>query len=158
MPGMAGPEEGDFGREFETLAELREQGLIRHLGVSNATRNQLAAARAIAPVAQVQNAFNVVDRANAAMVDHCAAEGIAYVPFFPLGGAFRPMEADVLGTVAAGHDATPQQIALAWLLARSPSMLLIPGTSSIAHLEQNVAAANVVLTEDDLAQLDAMEN
>jgi aryl-alcohol dehydrogenase-like predicted oxidoreductase len=158
MPGMAGPEEGDFGREFEALAELREQGLIRHLGVSNATLNQLEAARAIAPVAQVQNAFNVVDRANAAMVDHCAAEGIAYVPFFPLGGAFRPMEADVLGTVAGWHDATPQQIALAWLLARSPSLLLIPGTSSIAHLEQNVAAANIVLTEDDLAQLDAMEN
>jgi aryl-alcohol dehydrogenase-like predicted oxidoreductase len=106
------------------------------------------------------------------MVDHCATEGIAYVPFFPLGGAFRPMEAEVLGTVAARHEATgatgatheathqatPQQIALAWLLARSPSLLLIPGTSSIAHLEQNVAAASIVLTEDDLAQLDAMEN
>ncbi|HEY4018923.1 MAG TPA: oxidoreductase [Pseudonocardiaceae bacterium] len=158
VPGLQGPEEGEIGKQFEALAELREQGKIRHLGVSNATLTQLEAARAIAPVAQVQNAFNVVDRANAAMVDHCAAEGIAYVPFFPLGGAFRPMEADVLRPIAARHDATVQQIALAWLLARSPSLLLIPGTSSIAHLEQNVAAANVVLTEDDLAQLDAMEN
>ena len=158
MPGLAGPEEGEIGKQVETMAELREQGLIRHVGVSNATLKQLEAARAIVPIAQVQNAFNVVDRGNAAMVDHCAAAGIAYVPFFPLGSAFRQLEADVLGTVAARHDASVHQIALAWLLARSPAILLIPGTSSIAHLEQNVAAANVVLTEDDLAQLDAMEN
>jgi aryl-alcohol dehydrogenase-like predicted oxidoreductase len=158
MLGQEGPEEGEIGKQVEALADLREQGLIRHLGVSNATIGQLAQARAIAPVAQVQNAFNVVDRSDSAMVDLCAAEGIAYVPFFPLGSAFRPMQADMLDAVAARQGVAPQQIALAWLLARSPSILLIPGTSSIAHLEQNVAAANVVLTEDDLAQLDAMEN
>jgi aryl-alcohol dehydrogenase-like predicted oxidoreductase len=158
MPGLAGPEEGEIGKQVEAMAELRQQGLIRHVGLSNATVDQLAAARKIVPVAQVQNAFNVVDRSNAAMVDHCAAQGIAYVPFFPLGSAFRSLEADILDTIAARHDATTQQIALAWLLARSPSILLIPGTSSVAHLEQNVAAANIALTEDDLAQLDAMEN
>ena len=158
MHGLEGPEEGAIGKQFEALADLREQGLIRHLGVSNATRRQLDEARAIAPVAQVQNAFNVVDRGNADMVDYCAEHGIAYVPFFPLGSAFRPMRSDVVDAVATRQGVTPQQIALAWLLARSPSILLIPGTSSVAHLEQNVAAANVVLTEDDLAQLGAMEN
>jgi aryl-alcohol dehydrogenase-like predicted oxidoreductase len=158
VPGMEGPAEREIGKQFETLADLREQGLIRHLGLSNATVEQLRAARAIAPVAQVQNAFNVVDRGDEALVDHCAAEGIAYVPFFPLGSAFRPMASAALDAVAARQGVTIQQIALAWLLARSPSILLIPGTSSIAHLEQNVAAANVVLTGDDLAQLDAMEN
>ncbi|HEY2695821.1 MAG TPA: oxidoreductase [Pseudonocardiaceae bacterium] len=158
MDGMTGPQDSEIGKQFETLADLREQGLIRHLGVSNATSGHLAQARAIAPVAQVQNAFNVVDRGNAEMVDHCAELSIAYVPFFPLGSAFRPLESAALTAVAARHGATIQQIALAWLLARSPSILLIPGTSSVGHLEQNVAAANVVLTEDDLAQLDAMEN
>ena len=158
MHGLEGPEEGPIGKQFEALADLREQGLIRHLGVSNATRRQLDEARAIAPVAQVQNAFNVVDRGNADMVDYCAEHGIAYVPFFPLGSAFRPMRSDVVDAVAARQGVTPQQIALAWLPVRSPSILLIPGTSSVAHLEQNVAAANVVLTEDDLAQLGAMEN
>ena len=156
VPGQERPEEGPIAKQFEALADLREQGLIRHLGLSNATMSQLGEARAIAPVAQVQNAFNVVDRSDAAMVDHCAAEGIAYVPFFPLGSAFRPMQADVLDAVAARRGATPQQIALAWLLARSRSILLIPGTSSIDHLEQNVAATNVVLTEDDLAELNTI--
>ncbi|HJP75984.1 MAG TPA: oxidoreductase [Pseudonocardiaceae bacterium] len=156
--GQEGPEEQPIAKQFEALADLREQGLIRHLGLSNATLSQVAEARAIAPVAQVQNAFNVVDRSDAAMVDHCTAEGIAYVPFFPLGSAFRPMQADVLDAVAARKGVTPQQIALAWLLARSPSILLIPGTSSIEHLEQNVAAANIVLTEDDLAELNTIEN
>ncbi len=154
-PGSVG---GEIGKQFEALADLREQGLIRHLGVSNASVEQLAQARAIAPVAQVQNAFNVVDRSDEAMLTQCVAEGIAYVPFFPLGSAFQPMRADALDAVAARHGATPQQIALAWLLARSPSILLIPGTSSIAHLEQNVAAANITLTEDDLAQLDTIES
>ena len=158
MPGMEGPAEREIGKQFETLADLRGQGLIRHLGVSNATEGQLDAARAIAPVAQVQNAFNVVERSNSATVDRCAELGIAYVPFFPLGSAFRPLESAALTEVAGRHGATIQQIALAWLLARSPSILLIPGTSSVRHLEQNVAATNVVLTEDDLAQLDAMEN
>ena len=158
VPGMQGPTDQEIGKQFEALADLREQGLIRHLGLSNATIEHLRVARAIAPVAQVQNAFNVVDRGNAEMVDHCAAEGIAYVPFFPLGSAFRPLAAPALDAVAARQGVSVHQIALAWLLARSPSILLIPGTSSVAHLEQNVAAANVVLTEDDLAQLGAMEN
>jgi pyridoxine 4-dehydrogenase len=158
MMGFEGPEEGSLAKEFEVLAELREQGLIHHLGVSNASVKQLAEARSIAPVAQVQNAFNIVSRQDAEMVDHTAEEGIAYVPFFPLGGAFGPNQLDHLGAVAARHEATPQQIALAWLLARSPSILLIPGTSSIGHLEQNVAAAAIRLTDDDLAELDALEN
>jgi aryl-alcohol dehydrogenase-like predicted oxidoreductase len=106
----------------------------------------------------VQNAFNIVSRADAEMVDHCAAEGIAYVPFFPLGGAFQPNQLDRLGAVAARHHATPQQIALAWLLARSPSILLIAGTSSIGHLEQNVAAASIRLSDADLAELATLEN
>jgi pyridoxine 4-dehydrogenase len=150
--GVDGPADSELAKEFETLAELREQGLIKHLGVSNVTVNQLTEARAIAPVAQVQNLFNITAREDAPLVDTCAELGIAYVPFFPLGG-FQPLQADVLGTVAARHDATPQQIALAWLLARSPSILLIPGTSSIAHLEQNVAAAAIKLTEQDLTEL-----
>jgi aryl-alcohol dehydrogenase-like predicted oxidoreductase len=154
LPGLEGPTEGSAAKEFEVLAELREQGLIKQLGVSNATLSQLAEARSIAPVAQVQNTFNLLDRADAAMVDHCAEQGIAYVPFFPLGGGFRPVQAELLDSVAARHDATAHQIALAWLLARSPSILLIPGTSSIGHLEQNVAAVAISLTADDLAELD----
>ncbi len=153
LHGQEGPRESSIGKEFEVLAELREQGLIHHLGVSNATIKQLAEARKIAPVAQVQNAFNITDHSDAEMVDHCAEEGIAYVPFFPLGGAFAPMQLDHLTAVAGRHDATVQQIALAWLLARSSSILLIPGTSSVAHLEQNVAAAAIRLTDEDLAEL-----
>ncbi|HEX3780076.1 MAG TPA: oxidoreductase [Pseudonocardiaceae bacterium] len=158
LPGFGAPEDSSVAKEFEVLAELREQGLIHHLGVSNATIGQLTEARSIAPVAEVQNAFNIVSRADAEMVDHCAAEGIAYVPFFPLGGAFQPNQLDHLGAVAARHDATPQQIALAWLLARSPSILLIAGTSSIGHLEQNVAAASIKLSDADLAELATLEN
>jgi aryl-alcohol dehydrogenase-like predicted oxidoreductase len=156
LGGQTGPQEGSLAAEFTALAELREQGLIKHLGVSNVTASQLAEARTIAPVAQVQNYFNITTRGDAALVDTCAELGIAYVPFFPLGGAFQPVEAVVLGSVAARHDATPQQIALAWLLARSPSLVLIPGTSSIAHLEQNVAAAGIRLTPEDMSELDAL--
>jgi aryl-alcohol dehydrogenase-like predicted oxidoreductase len=155
-PGTAGPEDGSLAKEFEVLAELREQGLIKHLGVSNVTVGQLMETRGIAPVAQVQNYFNITTRGDADLVDTCAELGIAYVPFFPLGGSFQPVQADVLGAVAARHGATPQQIALAWLLARSPSILLIPGTSSLAHLEQNVAAAAIRLTEQDRTELDAV--
>jgi aryl-alcohol dehydrogenase-like predicted oxidoreductase len=153
VPGLEGPEAGPVAKEFEVLAELREQGLIRHLGVSNATPEQLAEAASIAPVAQVQNMFNITARADDDMVDGTARQGIAYVPFFPLGSAFRPMQTDLLAGVAQRHDASGHQIALAWLLARSPNLLLIPGTSSIAHLEQNVAAAGIELTEQDMAEL-----
>jgi aryl-alcohol dehydrogenase-like predicted oxidoreductase len=153
LPGLEGPEPGPVAKEFEVLAELREQGLIKHLGVSNATADQLAEAESVAPVAQVQNLFNITARADEALVDSTAARGIAYVPFFPLGSAFRPMQTDRLAGVARRHDATAHQIALAWLLARSPNLLLIPGTSSIAHLEQNVAAASIRLTEEDMAEL-----
>jgi len=153
IPGLEGPEPGPVAKEFEVLAELREQGLIKHLGVSNATPEQLAEAASIAPVAQVQNMFNITARADDEMVDSAARRGVAYVPFFPLGSAFRPMQTDLLADVARRHDASAHQIALAWLLARSPNLLLIPGTSSIAHLEQNVAAAGIELTEEDMAEL-----
>jgi aryl-alcohol dehydrogenase-like predicted oxidoreductase len=153
VPGLEGPEAGPVAKEFEVLAELREQGLIKHLGVSNATPEQLAEAASIAPVAQVQNMFNITARADDDMVDGTARQGIAYVPFFPLGSAFRPMQTDLLADVARRHDAGGHQIALAWLLARSPNLLLIPGTSSIGHLEQNVAAAGIELTEQDMAEL-----
>jgi aryl-alcohol dehydrogenase-like predicted oxidoreductase len=156
VPGLEGPEPGPVAKEFEVLAELREQGLIKHLGVSNATEDQLAEAASIAPVAQVQNLFNITARADDHMVDSTARQGVAYVPFFPLGSAFRPLQTDLLADVARRHDASPHQIALAWLLARSPNLLLIPGTSSIAHLEQNVAAAGIELTEEDMTELAAV--
>jgi pyridoxine 4-dehydrogenase len=131
---------------FEVLAELRQQGLVRHLGLSNVSAAQLAEARAIAPVVAVQNHYNLVHRADDALVDLCAAAGIAFVPFFPLGG-FTPLQSASLDRAAAEIGATPQQVALAWLLARSPTMLVIPGTSSRAHLRENVAAAQVTLPE-----------
>ena len=154
LGGQEGPVEGSLAEQFGELAGLREQGLIRHLGVSNVTLAQLAEAQTIAPVAQVQNYYNIVYRPDAPMVDTTAEQGIAYVPFFPLGGAFQPMDTAAIAPVAARHDATPAQVALAWLLARSPSILLIPGTSSIGHLEQNLAAGELRLTEQDLAELD----
>ena len=154
--GIAGPEESSIGELFEVLAQLREAGLIKHLGVSNVTLKQLEECRSIAPVAEVQNAFNIGMRGDAPMVDACAELGIAYVPFFPLGSAFGQVQWDIVGHVAARHDADPRQVGLAWLLARSPSILLIPGTSSIAHLEQNVAAANIELSDQDRAELDSL--
>jgi pyridoxine 4-dehydrogenase len=147
------PQEEPVAERFAALAELREQGLIRHLGLSNVTAAQLAEARQVAPVACVQNYFNIVARGDAAMVDECARAGIGYVPFFPLGGSFSTVAGERIETVAKRHGATASQVALAWLLARSPSLLLIPGTSSIGHLEQNVAAAGIALTADDLAEL-----
>lgn len=156
LTGTERPEEGSLAERFEVLAELREQGLIKHLGVSNATAAQLAEAQTIAPVAQVQNAFNVTMRDDSELVDRCAEQGIAYVPFFPLGSAFQPTRWDLLSGVAGRHGVTERQVALAWLLARSPAILLIPGTSSIAHLEENVAAGTIRLTDEDMAELDAL--
>ncbi|MGW3352420.1 oxidoreductase [Nonomuraea rubra] len=137
---------------LETLLALREEGLIRHLGVSNVTAAEFAEARKIAPIACVQNLYNLTRREDDPLVDACAEAGIAYVPFFPVGG-FQPLTAARLDAVAARHGATVPQVALAWLLARSPNILLIPGTGSPAHLEENVAAGTLELTPDDLADL-----
>ncbi|MEU0087027.1 oxidoreductase [Streptomyces sp. NPDC006274] len=159
---------------FTALAELREQGLIRHLGVSNVSPAQLAEARAIAPVVCVQNEYNVVRRDDEALLKECAADGIAYMPFFPLGtytllraekvpgqDAKVPMAVPLTGgpleSVAERHGATPHQVALAWLLDRSPNLVCIPGTSSIGHLEQNIAAAALRLTGQDLLELDTLQ-
>jgi aryl-alcohol dehydrogenase-like predicted oxidoreductase len=141
-----------LGTPLETLLALRDEGLIRHLGVSNVTAEQVAEARTIAPIACVQNLYNVAARDDDPLVDACAEAGIAYVPFFPVGG-FRPVTAERLDAIAARHGATVPQVALAWLLARSPNILPIPGTGSLAHLAENVAAADLRLTDEDLASL-----
>jgi aryl-alcohol dehydrogenase-like predicted oxidoreductase len=153
LPGFAAPVEQSLAEPFETLAELQQQGLIRHLGISNVTTQMLAEAQSIAPVVGVQNHYNLVHRDDDPMVDALAREGIAYVPFFPLGG-FTPLQSAALETVARRLDTTPMEVALAWLLARSPNILLIPGTSSVAHLEANLAAAARVLGPTELEELD----
>ena len=150
-----GPAEGSIAEQFETLAGLQQQGLIRHLGVSNATATQVAEARGIAPVVCVQNHYNLAHRGDDALIDALAADGIAYVPFFPLGG-FSPLQSSSLSDVAARVGATPLQVALAWLLHRSPNILLIPGTSSVAHLRENLAVADLALDADALMTLDAI--
>jgi pyridoxine 4-dehydrogenase len=135
------------------LADLQQQGLIRHLGVSNVTLGQLEEARSIAPVVCVQNHYNLAHREDDDIVDLCAREGIGFTSFFPLGG-FSPLQSGALDAVAQTIGATPLQVALAWLLQRSPTSLLIPGTSSVEHLEQNVAAATLELPSDLVAELD----
>ncbi|MCF2536370.1 aldo/keto reductase family oxidoreductase [Streptomyces nigra] len=144
---------GSLAEPFDTLVDLQRQGLIRHLGVSNATAEQVAEARAIAPIVCVQNMYNLAHRADDELIDELAEQGVAYVPFFPLGG-FSPLQASALTAVAARLDATPMSVALAWLLRRSPNILLIPGTSSVAHLRENVAGAGLSLSDGDLAELD----
>jgi pyridoxine 4-dehydrogenase len=148
-----GPEPGSLAEAFETLVELQQQGLIRHLGVSNATTEQVAEAQTIAPIVCVQNMYNLAHRHDDELIDELAVKGIAYVPFFPLGG-FTPLQSSALSAVATRLEATPMAVALAWLLRRSPNILLIPGTSSVAHLRENVAGAGVSLSEADLAELD----
>jgi pyridoxine 4-dehydrogenase len=155
MLGVHGPAEGSLEAQVTALAELREQGLIRHIGLSNVTMRQIEDARRIVPIACVQNMYNLVHRTDDAMIDALARDGIPYVPFFPLGG-FSPLQSDALSSVAAGLGATPMQVAIAWLLQRSPNILLIPGTSSSAHLRENLTAADLVLTEDVLEKLEAM--
>ncbi|MCK2218342.1 oxidoreductase [Actinomadura sp. ATCC 31491] len=150
-----GPRPGSLARAFETLAELRRQGLIRHLGVSNATAEQVTEAQAIAPVVSVQNLYNLAHRHDDELIDRLAAENVAYIPFFPLGG-FSPLQSEALSAVAARLDATPMAVALAWLLRRSPNILLIPGTSSVRHLRENVAGAGLPLSDEDLADLDTI--
>jgi pyridoxine 4-dehydrogenase len=155
MGGVEGPEEGSIAEQFEALAEMSEAGLIRHLGVSTFSAKQIAEARSIAPVVCVQNMYNVAKRVDDELIDFLAGEGIAYVPYFPLGG-FSPLQAEELEAVATRNDTTPMSVALAWLLQRSPNILLIPGTSSVAHLRENVAGAGLELSEEDLAELDSI--
>ena len=153
--GIHGPGEGSIEQQFATLAELQRQGLIRQLGVSNVTSGQIEQARGIAEVVCVQNRYNLVHRDDDALIDGLAGSGIAYVPFFPLGG-FRPLQSSALSGVATQLGATPMQTALAWLLRRALHILLIPGTSSIAHLHENLAAAELALPGEVLARLDAI--
>lgn len=149
------PTDDSLAEPFGVLAELRQQGLIRHLGVSGVTSGQLTEAQRIAPVVTVQNLYNLANRQDDALVARCAEEGIAFAPFFPLGG-FTPLRSAVLDRVAARVGASPQQTALAWLLQRSATITLIPGTSSLAHLRENIAAANLTLPEDAVKELDAI--
>jgi pyridoxine 4-dehydrogenase len=149
------PVPGSVAEPFGALAELREQGLIRHLGLSTVDAGQLAEAQAIAPVVCVQNFYNVARREDEALLELTARQGIAYVPYFPLGG-FTPLQSDVLASVAARLGASTQAVALAWLLRRSPNMLVIPGTSSVAHLRENVASASLTLDEATVAELNAI--
>src|SRR5271169_1244045 len=153
--GVAGPTEGSIEEPMTVLAELKRKGLIRHLGVSNVTSEQLDEARRITDIACVQNFYNIANRNDDAFIDRLATEGIPYVPFFPLGG-FTPLQSSVLDRVAVRLQATPMQVALAWLLQRSPNMLLIPGTSSINHLRQNLDAAGLELPSDAIAELNSI--
>ena len=154
-PGQRGPQPGSIAGPFTALAELRQEGLIRHLGLSNVTAGQVTEAQSIAPVACVQNHYNLANRGDDDLIGFLAAQGIAYVPFFPLGG-FHPLQSGTLDAVAERLGAARMTVALAWLLHRSPNILLIPGTSSVAHLRENVAAADLALPADALAELDAI--
>jgi aryl-alcohol dehydrogenase-like predicted oxidoreductase len=156
---VAGHDESDdepIADQFGALAELREQGLIRHLGVSGVNARQLAQAQAIAPVVTVQNLYNIANRTHEGLVEQCEKDDIMFVPFFPLGG-FSPLQSDALTAVAERVGASRQQVALAWLLQRSPAIALIPGTSSVAHLRDNLAVADLHLSDDAVAELDAIE-
>ena len=153
MFDVHGPAEGSIEAPLTALAALQQQGLVRHIGLSNVTSTQVAEGRAITDIVCVQNQYNLAHRGDDALIDTLAADGIAYVPFFPLGG-FSPLQSTALSDVAAELDATPMQVALAWLLQRSPNILLIPGTSSVAHLHENLAAASLTLPDRALAALD----
>jgi aryl-alcohol dehydrogenase-like predicted oxidoreductase len=149
------PEPGSIAEEFTTLARLQQEGLIKHLGISTVSAEQVAEAQSIAPIVCVQNFYNIAHRDDDALVDSLAAQGIAYVPYFPLGG-FTPLQSDTLESVATGLGATPMAVALAWLLQRSPNILLIPGTSSVSHLRENVAGAALAFSEDELTELNSI--
>jgi aryl-alcohol dehydrogenase-like predicted oxidoreductase len=155
MGEVCKPTEGSIAAKVEALAELQRQGLVRHIGLSNATAAQIAEARRIVEIVCVQNMYNVVHRADDALIDDLARAGIAYVPFFPLGG-FTPLQSSTLSSVALRLSATPMQVALAWLLRRAPNILLIPGTSSVAHLRENLAAGALELPDDAVAALDGI--
>ncbi len=153
LGGFDSPEPGSLAEPFTALAELQQQGLIRHLGLSTVSAEQVAEAQSIAPIVCVQNFYNIANRGDDELIDSLAGQGIAYVPYFPLGG-FTPLQSDTLNSVAARLGAAPMGVALAWLLQRSPNILLIPGTSSLAHLHENVAGAALALSEDDLKELE----
>ena len=153
--GFDRAEPGSLAEPFTALAELQQQGLIKHLGVSTVNAEQVAEAQSIAPVVCVQNFYNLAHRVDDDLVDSLAEQGIAFVPYFPLGG-FSRLQSDTLSAVAARRESSPMSVALAWLLQRSPNILLIPGTSSVAHLRENVAGAALTLTGDDLAELEGM--
>jgi pyridoxine 4-dehydrogenase len=150
--GFDSPEAGSIAEPFSALAQLRQEGLIKHLGVSTVTADQVAEAQSIAPIVCVQNFYNIANRVDDALIDSLTEQGIAYVPYFPLGG-FSPLQSGTLKSVAARLDVTPMAVALAWLLQRSPNILLIPGTSSVAHLRENIAGAALRLSADELAEL-----
>jgi pyridoxine 4-dehydrogenase len=156
MPADRGTAEGSLKEPLTTLAELQHQGLIRHIGLSNVTPTQIAEGRSICDIVCVQNLYNLAHRGDDALIDQLAADGIAYVPYFPLGG-FTPLQSATLSDVARRLDATPMQVAIAWLLRRSPNLLAIPGTSSIEHLRENLAAAELVLPVSALAALDGVD-
>ena len=153
LGGFTGAEMGSLAEEFGALVELQEQGLIRHLGLSTVNADQIREAQSIAPIVCVQNFYNVAHRGDDDLVDALAEQGIAYVPYFPLGG-FTTLQSEELASVAARLDTSPLAVALAWLLQRSPNILLIPGTSSRAHLRENIAGASVTLSDEDLAEID----
>jgi pyridoxine 4-dehydrogenase len=153
--GFDAPEPGSLAEPFTALAELQQEGLIKHLGVSTVSAEQIAEAQSIAPIVCVQNFYNVAHRDDDDLIDTLAAQSIAYVPYFPLGG-FSPLQSNELGSVATRLETTPMAVALAWLLQRSPNILLIPGTSSVAHLCDNVASASLTLPRDALAELNSI--
>lgn len=155
MFGVHGPEEGPLEAPLEALIKLKERGLIRHIGLSNVTAKQVADAQKMTPIVCVQNLYNVANRQDDALVDSLNAQGIAFVPFFPLGG-FTPLQSGELNEVAQSLNATPMQVALAWLLQRSPNILLIPGTSSSQHLQENMASANLILPPEALEKLNGI--
>ncbi|PZL90035.1 oxidoreductase [Pantoea sp. ARC270] len=151
----AKPKEGSLAPQLEALLALQARGLIRHIGLSNVTATQIAEARAMTPIVCVQNMYNLAHRQDDELVDQLAQQGIAWVPFFPLGG-FSPLQSEQLNEVAASLNATPMQVALAWLLRRSPNILLIPGTSSPAHLQENLASRSLVLSDEVMAKLNTL--
>ncbi|GAA4585962.1 oxidoreductase [Planotetraspora phitsanulokensis] len=155
LPNHEGTTDDPISEEFGALAELRQEGLIRHLGLSGASDVQLTEAQRIAPVVAIQNLYNLVNRQDDALLERCARENIAFASFFPLGG-FSPIQSDTLSDVAARVGASPQQVALAWLLQRSATSVVIPGTSKVAHLEENIKAAELRLPADAIAELDAI--
>lgn len=155
MFDVHGPAEGSIEAPLSVLADLQRRGLIRHIGLSNVTAAQIVEGRGICEIVCVQNAYNLAHRADDALIDSLARDGIAYVPFFPLGG-FSPLQSSLLSDVARGLGATPMQVALAWLLRRAANILLIPGTSSVAHLRENLAAAELALSDETMAVLDGV--
>ncbi|NKI72672.1 oxidoreductase [Collimonas pratensis] len=157
MFGIHGPAEGSIEEPLTVLAELQRQGLVRHIGLSNVTPAQIAEGRRLCKIVCVQNHYNIAHREDDALIDELARDGIAYVPYFPLGG-FTPLQSSTLSDVAARLGATPMQVALAWLLRRAPNILLIPGTSSIAHLQENLAAGKLALPDDAITALDQVAN